>query len=200
MKKIGFIAVSLLYFCYSLNSQTLSDEQRVFLTTLIEDSRINFKKNVDKLSETTWSTKPVEDKWSVAEISEHLTIALDFLFGISQNALQTAADTSKIKLVEGKEKMILEKMSDRSKKAKAPEVIKPIGQWKSKADLLKAFDEKINKILMYVKSTSDPLNNHFLSTQAFGDLSVYQWLVFCAAHTNRHIDQIKETIMLVGKR
>jgi hypothetical protein len=139
-----------------------------------------------------WIFKPATTSWSVGEISEHITLSEDLLFSIAQKTLQAPADYHKAKSLEGSEQEILDKISDRSVKAQAPEVIKPSGKFASKRDLVAAFQSARKRTIDYVKTITDPLKNHVAIHPAVGELTVYQWIVFIAGHAKRHIAQLQE--------
>ncbi|HEY0769759.1 MAG TPA: DinB family protein, partial [Sphingobacteriaceae bacterium] len=50
-------------------------------------------------------------------------------------------------------------------------------------------DDHIN----YVKTTTDDLRNHYVDLP-FGKLDAYQIILFMAAHSKRHTDQIDEIL------
>lgn len=63
--------------------------------------------------------------------------------------------------------------------------------FKSMTEALTAFESARAKLNDYVKSTNDDLRNHVITLQ-FGQLDSYQMILFMAAHTNRHTQQLRE--------
>jgi hypothetical protein len=63
--------------------------------------------------------------------------------------------------------------------------------FKDTEEALESFKKNREKLIEYVKSTNDELRNH-ITTMPFGMVDSYQLILFTAAHTNRHTQQIIE--------
>lgn len=146
--------------------------------------------NIEGINDHQWSFKPTPEAWSVAEIAEHITLAEDLLLSIALKALKAPADLSKAKSLEGRETLILEKIADRSRKSEAPEVIRPSNKFSNRKELIEAFKAVREKTIAYLDTTQHPLKNHVSFHPFIGDMTVYQWFVFVAGHTNRHVAQL----------
>ena len=172
---------------------TLTPEEREAALKQFETSRDNFLKSIAGLSEKQWTFKPAPDRWSVAEVAEHITVSESTLLGLVQTRLmQSAAAPEKREQVKGKDQLILEKVPDRSHKAQAPEMLKPTGRWATEADLTKTFENSRKATMDYVRTTNDDLRDHFFDHPALGALDGYQWLLLIASHSARHTKQIEE--------
>jgi uncharacterized damage-inducible protein DinB len=171
---------------------TLTPEEREAALKLFQSSRDNFLKSISGLSQKQWTFKPAPDRWSVAEVAEHITVSESTLFGLVQRTVQAPADPAKREEVKGKDQLIVERVPDRSHKAQAPEILRPTGRWANEADLVKAFQESRDANMNYVRTTNDDLRDHFFSHPVFGPLDGYQWLLLIATHSARHTAQIEE--------
>ena len=172
---------------------TLSPQEREFAIKQFETTRDNFLKSVAGLSEKQWTFKPGPDRWSVAEVAEHITISESTLAElVRQRIMQSPAAPEKREQVKGKDEMILQRMPDRSHKAQAPEMLRPTGRWATEADLTKAFDESRKANIDYIRTTNDDLRDHFFDHPVFGAMDGYQWLLLISAHSARHTAQIEE--------
>ena len=199
MKK-SVAALSLVLFCLSLTSAfaqtapaTLTAEEREQALKLFQESRDNFLKSVSGLSQKQWTFKPAPDRWSVAEVAEHITVSESTLLGLVQSRLmQAPADPAKRDQVKGKDQLIITKVPDRSHKAQAPEMLRPTGRWATEAELVKTFESSRDATMNYVRTTNDDLRDHFFDHPAFGTLDGYQWLLLIATHSTRHTEQIQE--------
>jgi hypothetical protein len=82
---------------------------------------------------------------------------------------------------------------DRTKKAQAPEPLQPTTTAKlgGQAETIAAFKDRRTKTIDYATSTKDNLRGQ-VGDSPIGPLDAYQWLVFMAAHSERHLAQIKE--------
>jgi uncharacterized damage-inducible protein DinB len=178
-------------FC-GLNAQPITDEERNFVIGLLETSASNFLTSIASVSEQQWSFKPSSANWSIREIAEHITLAEELLFSITQKTLSAPADVEKAKSLDGRDDLILKKIADRTIKAQAPEMINPTGKFLTTTDLTGAFISVREKTIAYLRSTDAPLKDHVAMHPFIGEMTVYQWFVFIAGHTNRHVEQLKE--------
>ena len=144
------------------------------------------------LSEAQWNFKPAPDRWSVSEVAEHITLAEDFLFNASQQILTSPATPEKKAEVQGKDEIVLTKTLDRSRKGTAPEPLVPSHKWASHQEMIEQYKKSRDRTIAYVSTTQDELRSHFYKHPAYDLLDAYQWLLFMAAHSERHILQLKE--------
>jgi len=203
VKKIR-VMFAVVMFCVALTSaiaQTASQpastpltaEERAAALQQFQATRDNFLKSIARLSPKQWSFKPAPDRWSVAEVAEHITVSEATLFGlVQQKIMQSPAAPEKREQVKGKDQMIMEKMPDRSHKAQEPEFLRPTGRWATEAELSKAFEDSRKATMDYIRTTNDDLRDHFFDHPAFGTLDGYQWLLLISAHSARHTAQILE--------
>jgi hypothetical protein len=150
------------------------------------------------LSEAQWKFKPAPDRWSIAENLEHMVTVQERVLGPVREQLAQAppppagTDTRKIDAI------VLEKIPDRSLKAKAPAFLDPRGEWSLGATL-----ERLNRnyegLVDFIESTPD-LRRHVLESPPlkvvtngeFTSMDAYQWALTVAAHDERHVRQIEE--------
>jgi hypothetical protein len=172
---------------------TLSPEERDSALKSLQASRDAFLKSIAGLSEKQWRFKPAPDRWSVAEVSEHIAVSESTIFGMVQSKVMTSpADPSKRAEVAGKDELILTKVPDRSRKAQAPEILKPANRWATREELTKAFEDSRKATMDYVRTTNDDLRDHFGPHPLLGELDAYQWILLISAHCERHTKQIEE--------
>jgi hypothetical protein len=174
-------------------SSSLTPQEREAAIKQFETTRDNFLKSVAGLSPKQWTFKPAPDRWSVAEVAEHITVSEGTLLGLVQTqVMQSPADPAKREQVKGKDQLIMTKVPDRSHKAQAPEFLKPTGRWASEADLVTEFDARRAATIEYIRTTNDDLRDHFFDHPVFGTLDGYQWLLLITTHSARHTAQIEE--------
>ncbi len=172
---------------------SLTSEEREAALKQFQTTREHFLKSIAGLSQKQWTFKPAPDRWSVAEVSEHIALSESVLLGlVQQKVMQSAAAPEKREQVKGKDDVVLQRMPDRSHKAQAPEILRPTGRWATEADLTKAFEESRKATMDYIRTTNDDLRDHFFDHPAFGTLDGYQWLLLISAHSARHTAQIEE--------
>ena len=174
-------------------STSLTPQEREFALKQFQTTHDNFLKAISGLSQKQWTFKPSPDRWSVAEVAEHITVSESTIFGlVQQKVMQSPAAPERREQVKGKDELILEKMPDRSHKAQAPEFLRPTGRWATQAELTKAFEESRKSNMDYVRTTGDDLRDHFFDHPVFGTLDGYQWLLLISSHSARHTAQIEE--------
>jgi hypothetical protein len=71
-------------------------------------------------------------------------------------------------------------------------VIKPTGKFLSKEELVSSFKAAREITLNYIRTTNDSLKMHVAAHPTVGELTAYQWLIWIAAHADRHVAQIQE--------
>lgn len=171
---------------------TLTAQEREFALQQFQTTGDNFLKSISGLSQKQWTFKPGPDRWSIAEVAEHITVSETTIFGLVQRSLQSPAAPEKREQVKGKDEMILTRVPDRSHKAQAPEILRPTGRWATEADLTKTFEDARKANMNYIRTTNDDLRDHFFDHPVFGTLDGYQWLLLISTHSARHTAQIEE--------
>ena len=191
---LGAAAVLLIAATASVaQTTTLTPGEREAALKHLQATHDAFLQSISGLSEKQWRFKPAPDRWSVAEVAEHITISESSILGLVQKQfLASPAAPEKRAEVQGKDQIILEKVPDRSHKAQAPEFLKPTNRWANREELTKAFDEERKATIDFVKTTNDDLRDHFGSHPVFGALDSYQWILLISAHSERHTKQIAE--------
>ena len=144
------------------------------------------------LSDTQWNFKPAPDRWSVAEVMEHLAAAEDMLRGLLQEQVMK---TPAVPVRDGDETKkaddgVLAMVPDRSHKVQAPEPLKPTNRFGFPAAAQKHFVESRATTEDYLKSTAG-LRAH-QADSPLGKLDGYEWVLLIAAHSDRHTKQMME--------
>ena len=154
-------------------------------------SRKLFLDSVAGLSEAQLTFKPSPERWSIAEVAEHIALSEQFIFQAAEAALKSPArdkmaDPGKL------DEKILAAVPNRSVKATAPEPLRPHNQFATPAEAVAAFKSSRDAHIKYLSETQDPLREHFLKNPVLGDMDAFQWILFLSAHTERHVAQILE--------
>lgn len=173
--------------------------------TDLEQAREYFARTRNRVLEVTkgltdaqWKFKPAPDRWSSAQNLEHMVIVQERVLGPVREQLSQAppppagSDSRKIDAI------ILEKIPDRSVKAKAPEFLEPSGEW-SLGATLERLNRNYERLSDFVDSTPD-LREHVLESPPlrivtngeFTTMDAYQWALTVVAHDERHVRQIEE--------
>ena len=171
----------------------LSAEEREAALKSLQATHDAFLQSIAGLSEKQWRFKPAPDRWSVAEVSEHIAISESIIFGMVQGKIMTSPATPEKRAeVAGKDETVLRMVPDRSHKAQAPEFLQPTNRWATREELAKAFEDSRKATMDYIRTTSDDLRDHFGPHPLLGPLDAYQWILLISAHSERHTKQIDE--------
>jgi hypothetical protein len=87
--------------------------------------------------------------------------------------------------------MVMQNIPDRSHKAQAPEPLKPSNRFGSPDDSLKHFVEARATTEEFLTKTPN-LRDHAVDSPLNKKLDGYEWILFIAAHSERHTKQILE--------
>jgi uncharacterized damage-inducible protein DinB len=171
----------------------MSATERAYLLDQLEATRKTVLATLQNVSEAQYKFKPAPEVWSVQECAEHIVLAEEFLLTTTtQQILKTPAVPRLATANAEADAKFFAAIQDRSKKATAPEPIKPGGQrFATPADAMKEFSVRRAKTIAYVKDTNDDLRVHAVPGPA-GNMDGYQFLLLLASHSARHSAQIRE--------
>lgn len=192
---IGLLVVALCLFTSAswAQSTTLTAEEREAALKSLQATHDAFLRSISGLSEKQWKFKAAPDRWSIAEVSEHIAVAESGIFTLVQSKMMTGPATpEKRSEVKVTDQQILQMVPDRSHKAQAPEFLKPTNRFATREDLVKAFEQSRKATMDYVRTTNDDLRDHIGPHPVLGPLDAYQWILLISAHSERHTKQIEE--------
>jgi len=181
----------LLFFAAAAYAQSLDPADRDRAVKYLEATKKGVLDATKDLSDTQWNFKPAPERWSVAEVMEHIAASEDMLFGIVTGKIMKAPPRVEAADVKAIDAMILAKITDRTNKAQAPEPLRPTNRYGSPEAAQKHFLESRARTLDFLQKTPD-LRAHAVDSQLGAKLDAYQWILFIAAHSERHTKQINE--------
>jgi hypothetical protein len=165
-----------------------SAERELALGQLAE-SRERLLRAAHGLSETQITYKPGPDRWSVADLIEHLAVVEARILGLIQQTLATPPDPSKRSAME--DKPLVDDTAGRVTRFQAPEFLVPTGRWPAERRI-QEFETARRRTIEFAASTEADLRSHFARHPVFGELDCYQWLLLMGAHCHRHCAQGEE--------
>lgn len=173
----------------NLPTASLSAEEVQRAKDYLSSTYADFLHALRGLSDAQRQFKPAPDRWSIAEILEHLVIVEgrvhDRIRSLSEGALSEEGRND-----ERIDAFVIEKVARRAEKVQAPPPIQPTGQITFE-EALARFTEARNETSK-LPDAEPTLRGRTAPHPVLGFLDGYQWLLAVAAHTNRHLDQIKE--------
>jgi hypothetical protein len=190
MKRTALNFCTLLLLCSVAFGQTFTPADRKKAATYLDETRDGVVAATKGLSEAQMKFKPAPDRWSVAETLEHIVLVEDSLLpNVIDKVMKSppgAADRDTAKI----DAMVLAMIPDRSHRAQAAPPVTPAGRW-TPADTLDRFLRTRSKTIALLESTPD-LRAHASDSPLGQPLDAYQWVLFMAAHSQRHAKQILE--------
>jgi DinB family protein len=164
-----------------------TDTERKSLLQLLRRTEMLYLATLEGVSPAQAVFKPGPDRWSIAEIAEHVAAAEEFIY-----KLATAASPSKEQSDPQMDEKIHRGAADRRRTFVAPERVRPYGRFDSIAQAAAAFSAALQKTIVYVEQSRDDLRRLRLMHPAAGSIDVYQNLLIMAYHPERHAKQIEE--------
>jgi hypothetical protein len=186
-----FSLAALMLSLASASAQPLTQQERDTLLKHLDQTRQAFLASIAGVSEAQWKFKAGPDRWSIAEVAEHIAISeTTILQLITDKILKSPATPRDPNTVS--DAKLLEGLLDRTGKFQAPEMLKPANRWATRDALVKDFTAAREKTAAYVKTTTDDLHGHSAPHPVFKTLDGYQWVLLLSGHSARHTAQIEE--------
>lgn len=172
-------------------AQELTKAGRDRAVHYLESTKANVLEATRGLSEAQWNFKPAPDRWSVAQVMEHIAASEDF---IRDNLLKKKVMVSPSgppgRDLAKTDEAVMAMVPDRSHKAQAPGPLVPTNRYGSPEGSVKHFLESRATTEEYLKTTSG-LRDHVMDGPV-GKMDGYEFVLFIAAHSERHLKQINE--------
>jgi hypothetical protein len=176
----------------TLNDTSLTGKERKAVVNSLKDTKTDLLKGIKGLSDAQLNFKAAPDRWSVKECVYHITLAEKTLWGMFEAGMKGPATPEQRAEIKVSDEEISKMISDRSKKAKAPEMITPDkATWASFDEAVSDFKTQRAAIVKYAKTSTEDLRNHIFKLP-FVTIDGYQMLLFISAHSNRHTQQLNE--------
>jgi hypothetical protein len=157
----------------------------------LEVDRRQLRAAMERVPPELRSRKPGPDRWSVAEVLEHLSIVEARVVGML-GAMIPSAPTSDATAESSAATLDRSRLRNRGERIIAPDQIQPTGTvsaeeaWtaleRSRAQLLQLLDTAIGRDLAQINRQHPVL----------GSLNGYQWIAAVGGHEERHAAQIVE--------
>jgi hypothetical protein len=191
MKRFLATAILLVTAVASASAQSLTQAERDKAMKYLESTRQGVVDATAGLSAAQWNFKAAPEKWSVAEVMEHIAAAEDLIRGSIETMVLKAPARAPGEDVAAIDAFVLQAIPDRSHKADAPEPLRPTNRFGTPEAALKHFLESRATTEALLKDRSD-LREHATDSPLGKKLDGYEWILFIGAHSERHTKQILE--------
>jgi DinB superfamily len=167
----------------------LTFEEREHADRYLAATRDLLVESLKGLSAAQWNFKPAPDRWSIAEVMEHVAIVEDRVQEIIDSMAQGPADAADrdIKQVDA---FVLAVIPMRHPKYKAPERVSPLSG-RTGSEMLEKFLRSRVHTEELLRCSPD-LRGRVLPHPVFGPWDGYQWILAAGSHCARHTGQILE--------
>ena len=191
-KSLGgvLMALFLMAVATAASAQEVTPAEKDKALQYLETTKKNVLEATKGLSEAQWNFKPAPDRWSVAQVMEHIAAAEDFIREMVKEKLMTAPAGEPGRDVKKTDDAVLAMVPDRTNKAQAPEPLVPINRFGAPEGSVKHFVESRAATEDFLKTTTG-LRDH-VTDSPLGKLDGYEFVLFIAAHSERHTKQINE--------
>ena len=170
-------------------AQDVTQAEREKAQRYLAETRKGVEDAVKGLTDAQWKFKAGPDRWSVAEVLEHITVTEGLVQGILDKLPQAPAPEAGFDAKKA-DAAVIAKMTDRSAKFQAPEVLHPAARWTPQETLEHFLAARAQTA---AKLQSMPgLRAHVIPHPVFGPIDGYEWVLLAAAHSARHTQQILE--------
>jgi hypothetical protein len=194
---LATIATALIGMVAFAAEQKLSAPEIEQANTYLQEARNEVIGATKGLTPAQWKYKPAPDKWSIAEIVEHIVLAQELIDGPVWQQLASAPPAPADRDNRTVDSVVMNLLPDRSSKFQAPDPLKPTGRW-TPAVALERFlknDARMRELLQ-----SPDLRDHVVaapplkavSKGKYETMDGYQWLLAAAGHAERHVKQMLE--------
>jgi hypothetical protein len=171
----------------------MTPAERDYAAAYLERTKSSLLAATAALTEEQWRFKPSSEEWCAAECVEHIALVEAFLLDtIAKLAAGPPAPAEILATCAGKEAIVEQKVPVRNVKVKAPEQARPTNRFANSADLIAHFIATRDRSIEYARTTTDDIRRRTHPHFVFGPMDGYQWLIFMAAHGERHLNQLLE--------
>ena len=174
----------------AMPAQELEQADKDHAMQYLESTKKNVLEATKGLSDAQWNFKPAPDRWSVAQVMEHIAAAEDFLLALTKDKVMIAPAGDPGRDVQKVDAAVLLMVPDRTTKAQAPEPLVPTNRFSSPEGSIKHFEASRATTEEFLKTTPG-LREHVLESP-LGKLDGYEFILLIAAHSERHTKQINE--------
>jgi DinB superfamily len=183
-------ALFLLAGAAAASAQEVTQAEKDRALQYLESTKKNVLEATKGLSDAQWNFKSGPDRWSVAQVVEHIAAAEDLLRDMTKEKLMVGPAGEPGRDVKKMDEAVLTMVPDRTHKAQAPEPLVPSNRFGSPDGSIKHFLESRAATEDFLKSTAG-LRDHVMDSP-LGKLDGYEFVLFIAAHSERHTKQINE--------
>lgn len=149
---------------------------------------------IDGLTPEQLAFRSAPDRWSIGETVEHVVMVENaILRAIGQRIDQPSTRTERPDPAPI-DAALWTHTANRTQRVQAPERARPTGKFTVVVEAVEAVRTTRGRTVEFVQVSEGDLRGHVFPHIVFGDLDLYQWLIFLSLHGSRHAEQIEEIL------
>ncbi|MDQ0417186.1 putative damage-inducible protein DinB [Croceifilum oryzae] len=162
--------------------------------THLEQVRTALLEELQPLSDEQYNMKPDPSAWSIAQVLEHLILAEGFIVSM----ISKLAKGHEVTNIPDKP---IHFIADRSRKAPAPDSMKPTKDYYAKEELIQKLEQTRKRTHAFIEEhDEEELSKRSMPHPALGDMNLKQYIEFIALHEQRHLAQIREVKEAIAQK
>ena len=173
-------------------AQESSKNDKTFVLNYYQETLDNLSKSVNGLSEAQLHFKVSDSTWSISQCLEHIIKTEPMIFGMVKGYMEQPVNPERRKDIKVKDEEIIEMVTDRSEKYKAPEMLIEKGKYNDADTAINDLKSQRSETVSFIGSTPIEALRNRVNDSPAGATDAYQSLLFLAGHTGRHTLQIEE--------
>ena len=178
----------------AVSAQELTQAEKDTALQYLESTKAKLLEATKGLSEAQWNFTPAPRRWSVAQAMEHIAASEDFVReGLLKEKVMTSPPGQPDREVKKIDEAVTTMIPDRAHKAQAPDPLVPRNRFGSPDESLKHFLASRTTTEQYLKTTAG-LRDHVMDGPV-GKMDGYEFILFIAAHCERHTKQIEAPLL-----
>jgi len=183
--------VLLLVIATAVSAQEVTQAEKERALQYLESTKASLLEATKGLSDAQWNFKSAPDRWSVAQVMEHIAVSEDFIRdNLVKEKVMVSRQGQPDRDVKKIDEAVVTMIPDRTHKVQAQEPVLPRNRFGSPEESLKHFLASRATTEQYLKTTAG-LRDHVMDGPV-GKMDGYEFILFIAAHCERHTKQIEE--------
>jgi hypothetical protein len=182
-------------FAGTVNNAAPTKQERKQAVELLKDSKADLQKEMKGLSKSQLDFKPSPTSWNIRECFFHIASVEEKSWSLIESAMKKPSQSRERAKVQQTDDELLQKLYGNTEYVEAiDQLLQLKAEWKNIGEAQAAFKAARMQHLKYIKNTTEDLRNHFIN-MPFGTVDCYQFLLFIAAHSEQHHEQIRQIIL-----
>jgi len=168
----------------------------------LDESRGSLEQAVHDFDPDKRALRPAPDRWSVSEVLEHLSLVEASFTAWIASGIEKAKDSGLGREAAERAPLpdaVRARFADRVNRRTAPERVQPKGEMTAEEawSAVLEVERRLKEVLVAADGLA--LNEVVVEHPSLGPFNVYQWVELMAAHRRRHVEQVREIAMALGR-